>query len=135
MPSLLPARSFQLATTIGILVAQLVNYGVRNWSEGWRLSLGLAAAPAIILTLGALPTCAPRPGSLTARPYTVCPASGPLPALARTPVCSACLHTHAVPWITRPARCTPPTPSHPALCCAPHPRRRHHPARLPQLSD
>ena len=28
---------FQLATTIGILVAQLVNYGVRNWAEGWRL--------------------------------------------------------------------------------------------------
>lgn len=32
---------------------QLVNYGVRNWSEGWRLSLGLAAVPAMILTLGA----------------------------------------------------------------------------------
>ena len=43
---------FQLATTIGILVAQLVNYGVRNWNEGWRLSLGLAAVPAMILTLG-----------------------------------------------------------------------------------
>lgn len=45
---------FQLATTIGILVAQLVNYGVRNWSEGWRLSLGLAAVPAMILTLGGI---------------------------------------------------------------------------------
>jgi len=33
---------------------QLVNYGVRNWAEGWRLSLGLAAVPACILTLGVL---------------------------------------------------------------------------------
>ena len=45
---------FQLATTIGILAAQLINYGVRDWDEGWRLSLGLAAVPATILTLGGL---------------------------------------------------------------------------------
>ncbi|PRW33669.1 H(+) hexose cotransporter 2 [Chlorella sorokiniana] len=45
---------FQLATTLGILVAQLVNYGVRNWDQGWRLSLGLAAVPAMILTLGGI---------------------------------------------------------------------------------
>lgn len=45
---------FQLATTIGILVAQLVNYGVQDWDEGWRLSLGLAIVPASILTIGGI---------------------------------------------------------------------------------
>lgn len=45
---------FQMSTTIGILVAQLINYGVRDWSEGWRLSLGLAAVPALILLIGSL---------------------------------------------------------------------------------
>ncbi|GAB4823413.1 hypothetical protein N2152v2_010459 [Parachlorella kessleri] len=45
---------FQLATTIGILVAQLINYGVQDWAEGWRLSLGLAAVPALILFIGGL---------------------------------------------------------------------------------
>lgn len=44
---------FQLAITIGILCANLINYGtgkVTPW--GWRLSLGLAAVPAAIMTLG-----------------------------------------------------------------------------------
>ncbi|KAL4419849.1 hypothetical protein ABPG75_006947 [Micractinium tetrahymenae] len=45
---------FQLATTIGILVAQLVNYGIQDWDEGWRLSLGLACVPASILTIGGI---------------------------------------------------------------------------------
>jgi hypothetical protein len=36
---------------------QLVNYGVRNWDQGWRLSLGLAAVPAMILTLGERGSC------------------------------------------------------------------------------
>ncbi|EFN50549.1 hypothetical protein CHLNCDRAFT_28988, partial [Chlorella variabilis] len=49
----LPHR-FQLATTIGILVAQLINYAVQDWDEGWRLSLGLGAVPACILTLGSI---------------------------------------------------------------------------------
>jgi sugar porter (SP) family MFS transporter len=46
---------FQMATTIGILAAQLINYGTQNihpW--GWRLSLALAGVPAIALTIGAL---------------------------------------------------------------------------------
>ncbi|KAG6549409.1 hypothetical protein Mapa_009128 [Marchantia paleacea] len=46
---------FQSATTIGILGANLINYftgKIDRW--GWRLSLGLAAAPAFTLTLGAL---------------------------------------------------------------------------------
>ncbi|KAL4451960.1 hypothetical protein ABPG75_007622 [Micractinium tetrahymenae] len=48
---------FQLAVTIGIIVAQLINwgvYGTNKWDEGWRLSLGLAGVPAVILLLGGL---------------------------------------------------------------------------------
>ncbi|KAH7296627.1 hypothetical protein KP509_26G031300 [Ceratopteris richardii] len=44
---------FQLAVAVGILCANLINYGTGKiipW--GWRLSVGLAAAPAAILTLG-----------------------------------------------------------------------------------
>jgi len=46
---------FQLNVTIGILFANLVNYGtakIHPW--GWRLSLSLAGIPALLLTLGAL---------------------------------------------------------------------------------
>ncbi|XP_050207493.1 sugar carrier protein A [Mercurialis annua] len=46
---------FQLATTTGIFTANMVNYGtqkIESW--GWRLSLGLAAAPAIMMTVGGL---------------------------------------------------------------------------------
>ena len=45
---------FQQAVTIGILIAQLINYGVRNWNHGWRLSLGIAGVPAVIVFLGGL---------------------------------------------------------------------------------
>jgi MFS family permease len=45
---------FQLATTLGILAAQLINYGVEAKSWGWRLSLGLAAVPAAVLFVGGL---------------------------------------------------------------------------------
>ncbi|CAN6459770.1 unnamed protein product [Victoria cruziana] len=46
---------FQLATTLGIFTANMVNYGtekLRPW--GWRLSLGLAAVPALFMTVGGL---------------------------------------------------------------------------------
>lgn len=46
---------FQLATTLGIFIANMINYGtskIHPW--GWRLSLGLAAAPAFIMTFGGL---------------------------------------------------------------------------------
>ncbi|OAY80633.1 Sugar transport protein 13 [Ananas comosus] len=46
---------FQLNVTIGILFANLVNYGtskINGW--GWRLSLGLAGIPAVLLTVGSL---------------------------------------------------------------------------------
>eukprot|EP00897_Mesotaenium_endlicherianum_P000680 jgi/Mesen1/10612/ME000088S10110 len=58
---------FQLATTIRILVAQLINYGTQNahpW--GWRLSLGLAGVSAILLTIGGL-TLPETPNSLIER--------------------------------------------------------------------
>ncbi|GMY17917.1 sugar transport protein 10-like [Fagus crenata] len=47
---------FQMAITIGILVANLVNYGTSKMDggNGWRVSLGLASVPAIIMTLGSI---------------------------------------------------------------------------------
>ncbi|XP_057959997.1 sugar transport protein 13-like [Malania oleifera] len=47
---------FQLNVTIGILFANLINYGTAKIKGGWgwRLSLGLAGIPAFLLTLGAL---------------------------------------------------------------------------------
>ena len=47
---------FQLMITIGILAANLINYGTSKIKGGWgwRLSLGLAAVPAGIITLGSL---------------------------------------------------------------------------------
>ncbi|XP_062108380.1 sugar transport protein 13-like [Humulus lupulus] len=47
---------FQLNVTIGILFANLVNYGTAKIKGGWgwRLSLGLAGIPACLLTIGAL---------------------------------------------------------------------------------
>ncbi|GJN34257.1 hypothetical protein PR202_gb22904 [Eleusine coracana subsp. coracana] len=49
-------NGFQLMITLGILLANLVNYGTARipggW--GWRLSLGLAAVPALVMTAGAL---------------------------------------------------------------------------------
>lgn len=44
---------FQLATTLGIFSANMINYGtekIKPW--GWRLSLGLAAGPALLMTIG-----------------------------------------------------------------------------------
>ncbi|GJM99133.1 hypothetical protein PR202_ga16206 [Eleusine coracana subsp. coracana] len=49
-------NGFQLMITLGILLANLVNYGTARipggW--GWRLSLGLAAVPALVMTAGSL---------------------------------------------------------------------------------
>lgn len=47
---------FQMAITTGILAAQLVNYGTAKIQGGWgwRLSLVLAAVPAIMLTIGSI---------------------------------------------------------------------------------
>lgn len=42
--------------TIGILVANLINYGTAKIAGGWgwRVSLGLAGVPALMITIGAL---------------------------------------------------------------------------------
>ena len=46
---------FQLATTSGIFTANMINYGTAKIPEwGWRLSLGLAVLPAILMTVGGL---------------------------------------------------------------------------------
>ncbi|KAL6567461.1 Transcription factor stp1 [Orobanche gracilis] len=47
---------FQLSITIGILAANLLNYGFAkiSGSLGWRLSLGGAMVPALIITVGSL---------------------------------------------------------------------------------
>ncbi|KAL5721337.1 Zinc finger protein stp4 [Ranunculus cassubicifolius] len=61
---------FQLAITVGILVAQLVNYGTAKLAGGigWRISLALAAVPALIMIIGSffLPD---TPNSLIERGY------------------------------------------------------------------
>ena len=61
---------FQLMVTIGILTAQLINYGLQDLEWGWRLSLGLAAVPATILLLGGL-LLPESPNSLVERGYDV----------------------------------------------------------------
>eukprot|EP01018_Ginkgo_biloba_P018222 Gb_15593 [translate_table: standard] len=46
---------FQLMITIGILIANLINYGtqkIHNW--GWHLLLALAAVPAVVMIVGSL---------------------------------------------------------------------------------
>ncbi|KAL5580806.1 hypothetical protein UlMin_013248 [Ulmus minor] len=43
---------FQLLITIGILCANVINYGTSNMQNGWRISLGGAAVPALILLVG-----------------------------------------------------------------------------------
>ncbi|KAM0952413.1 putative major facilitator, sugar transporter, major facilitator superfamily [Dioscorea sansibarensis] len=61
---------FQLMITIGILVANLINYGTAKISGGWgwRISLALAAVPAGIITLGSL-FLPDTPNSLIERGY------------------------------------------------------------------
>ncbi|CAM6087076.1 unnamed protein product [Calypogeia fissa] len=47
--------TFQSATTIGIFVANLINYYMGKVTPyGWRISLGLAVFPALMLTIGGL---------------------------------------------------------------------------------
>ncbi|CAI9091996.1 OLC1v1027124C1 [Oldenlandia corymbosa var. corymbosa] len=49
-------NSFQLSIGIGILIANLINFGTEKIRDnrGWRISLALASVPALILTIGAL---------------------------------------------------------------------------------
>ncbi|CAH9130938.1 unnamed protein product, partial [Cuscuta epithymum] len=57
---------FQLSITLGILIANVANYYFAKISWGWRLSLGGAMVPALIITVGAffLPD---TPNSMLAR--------------------------------------------------------------------
>jgi hypothetical protein len=43
---------FQELVVFGILLAQLVNIATAKVDYGWRLSLGLAAVPALVLVVG-----------------------------------------------------------------------------------
>ncbi|KAK1304654.1 Sugar transport protein 1 [Acorus calamus] len=47
---------FQFTITIGILAANIINYNTSKIKsgKGWRISLGLAGVPALIITIGAL---------------------------------------------------------------------------------
>lgn len=49
-------NGFELCISIGILIANLINYGVEKIAGGWgwRISLSLAAVPAAFLTVGAI---------------------------------------------------------------------------------
>ncbi|KAM7253089.1 hypothetical protein ACFE04_025707 [Oxalis oulophora] len=48
------SAGFQLFVAIGVIVSNVVNFFTKDYTWGWRLSLGLAAVPAIIMTVGAL---------------------------------------------------------------------------------
>lgn len=45
---------FQLFIGIGVLLANCINYAAARKPWGWRLSLGLAIVPALVMTVGAL---------------------------------------------------------------------------------
>ncbi|CAH9112004.1 unnamed protein product [Cuscuta europaea] len=45
---------FQLSITIGILVANVLNYLFAKISWGWRLSLGGAMVPALFIIVGSI---------------------------------------------------------------------------------
>ncbi|CAJ1948456.1 unnamed protein product [Sphenostylis stenocarpa] len=45
---------FQMMITIGILIANLINYGTSKLEYGWRVSLGIGAVPVIMLCAGSL---------------------------------------------------------------------------------
>ncbi|KAJ1440456.1 Sugar/inositol transporter [Sesbania bispinosa] len=45
---------FQMMITIGILIANLINYVTSKQENGWRISLGIGAVPAVLLCLGSL---------------------------------------------------------------------------------
>jgi hypothetical protein len=44
---------FQLATTFGIVLAQVINLFTQRIAGGWRISLAVAGVPALVLLVGA----------------------------------------------------------------------------------
>ena len=74
---------FQLCVVVGIFCAQAINIGtaqIQVW--GWRLSLGLAAVPGLILLVGGL-LLPETPNSLIERGYLQ-RVSEPPPSIARS---------------------------------------------------
>ncbi|KAL9268309.1 Sugar transport protein 5-like protein, partial [Drosera capensis] len=57
---------FEIFINVGILFANCINYGMAKLTWGWRLSLGLAFIPALIMTLGAV-VISDTPSSLANR--------------------------------------------------------------------
>ncbi|CAH2035356.1 unnamed protein product [Thlaspi arvense] len=57
---------FQFFIGVGVVAANLINYATANHHNGWRISLGLAAVPAAIMTVGCL-LISDTPSSLLAR--------------------------------------------------------------------
>ncbi|KAI3912592.1 hypothetical protein MKW92_030829 [Papaver armeniacum] len=49
-------NGFQLATNLGVLLANFVNFGTQKikGNYGWRISLAMAAVPALIFTIGSI---------------------------------------------------------------------------------
>jgi hypothetical protein len=43
---------YSCSVTVGILVAQVINYFTQFYEWGWRLSLGLAVVPGLMVMLG-----------------------------------------------------------------------------------
>ncbi|XP_042492766.1 sugar transport protein 5-like isoform X2 [Macadamia integrifolia] len=60
------STGFQFFIGIGVVAANGLNYGSSRLEWGWRLSLGVAALPAIVMTLGAL-VISDTPSSLVER--------------------------------------------------------------------
>nr|WDD38934.1 sugar transport-like protein [Fagopyrum tataricum] len=60
------STAFQFFVGIGVMTASCINYATSKHEHGWRLSLGLAAAPALIMTLGTL-LISDTPSSLVER--------------------------------------------------------------------
>lgn len=48
------SSGFEIFINVGLVSANCINYGMAKLIWGWRLSLGLAFIPAMIITLGAL---------------------------------------------------------------------------------
>ncbi|XP_075083351.1 sugar transport protein 5-like [Nicotiana tabacum] len=48
------STGFQFFIGLGVVIANCINYATSRLSWGWRLSLGLAIVPAMIMTIGAL---------------------------------------------------------------------------------
>ncbi|KAJ8772071.1 hypothetical protein K2173_027248 [Erythroxylum novogranatense] len=60
---------FQFFIGIGVVASNCINFGAAKLSWGWRLSLGLAVAPSVLMTLGSL-LITDTPSSLVERGKT-----------------------------------------------------------------